>query len=80
MINTWQGRGISGWKVNLRDINGLVIVAAVLAATIIMAGASEAKLQRLADEMAKITKLEKPTPIKLAHCPVGDHSGHSLIR
>ena len=56
-------------NINLRDINGLVLIAAVLGATVLLGGVSEAKFRTAEAQLAK-TKIET----KIAHCPIGQYA------
>ena len=65
---------------SLSNVNGLVLVAAVLTATVLVAGVSEAKYQRLADEMSKVTEFKVDKEMKLASCPLGTYTPNSVVR
>ncbi len=80
MNKLWSGLGRLEWTVNRRDINGLVLVAGVLVATIAMAGASEVEFQRRADELSTLTSIARPDPVKLAHCPISPGASATMVR
>jgi len=65
---------------SLSNVNGLFLVAGVLTATILMAGVSEARYQRLAEDMAKVTEIKVNKEFKLAHCPLGQYARNSVVR
>ena len=62
-------------KFKWSDVNGLFLVAAVLGGTILLAGATEARLQKAEAELAKSEGVTK-----LAHCPIGQYPTNSTIR
>ncbi len=64
----------------LSNINGLFLVAGVLTATILMAGVSEAKYQRLANNMAKVTEFKVKKEMKVAYCPLSQTAPTSVIQ
>ena len=67
--------GAAKRKFSLGDVNGLLIVAAVLAGTVLMTGATEARFQAKALEMA-----QKEKATKIAHCPIGQYLTNSMVR
>ena len=67
--------GAAKRKFSLGDVNGLLIVAAVLTGTILMTGATEARFQVEALELAK-----QQSTTKIAHCPFGQYLTNSLVR
>ena len=63
-------------RFSLSNVNGLLIVAAVLAATIMLAGNTQARLQQTAAELN-----QRQTAAKVAHCPFGNlYSSRSIVR
>lgn len=81
MTKFWQGLAKTDWKLNLRNVNGLALVAGVLCATIAMAGASEIEYQRQASAaLAEATKQEGAVEMKLAHCPLAAHGNAATTR
>ena len=63
-------------RFSLSNVNGLLIVAAVLAATIMLAGNTQARLQQAAAELD-----QRQTTAKVAHCPLGKpYSTPSVVR
>ncbi len=61
---------------SLSNVNGLLIVAAVLAATIMLAGNTQARLQQTAAELN-----QSGTVAKVAHCPLAKlYSSRSIVR
>ncbi|MGI9410289.1 MAG: hypothetical protein ACR2OV_09475 [Hyphomicrobiaceae bacterium] len=63
-------------RFSLSNVNGLFIVAAVLAATIMLAGNTQARLQQTAAELNQIQ-----AAAKVAHCPFGkQYSAPTVVR
>ena len=65
---------------SLSNVNGLVLVAALLTTTVLVAGVSEAKYQRLANEMSKVTEFNVDKEMKLASCPLVTYTPNSVVR
>ena len=62
-------------KFRSSDVNGLLLAATVLAGTIVMAGATEARLQKAAAELA-----QSSASVSVAHCPYGYNYSGSVVR
>ena len=63
-------------KFSLSNVNGLLIVAAVLAVTIMLAGNTQARLEQTAAEIN-----QRQTTAKIAHCPLGfQYSKPTVVR
>ncbi|MGI9425369.1 MAG: hypothetical protein ACR2PA_19410 [Hyphomicrobiaceae bacterium] len=75
MTNNKDRSGAAKRKFSLGDVNGLLIVAAVLTGTVLMTGATEARFQAEAVEMAK-----NEAKMKIAHCPIGQYLKDSVVR
>lgn len=73
--NNKDRSGAAKRKFSLGDVNGLLIVAAVLTGTILMTGATEAQFQAEALAMAK-----QDAATKIAHCPLGQYLPNTMVR
>lgn len=62
-------------RLSWSNVNGLFIVAAVLGGTILLTGATEARLQKAEAELIKTQPATE-----LAHCPIGQYFKTSVVR
>ena len=75
MTHSRKRSGATKRKFSYGDVNGLLIVAAVLTGTIVMAGATEARFHAEALQAA-----QKEATTKIAHCPIEQYFPTSLVR
>jgi len=73
-------QGLSRRTFSLSDVNGLFLIAGVLATTILMAGVSEARYHQVAIDIAKAKEFKLKKEMKLAHCPLGQYSKNTVVR